>query len=57
MMNEIRFDRQKNRVAMIKLSAPGFVKDLILTLAAALWTGLAGSALFILLVFAMNSTV
>jgi|GEM_PF-6604652 len=34
-----------------------FLRDLLLTLAAALWSGIASSALFILLVFACNGGV
>jgi hypothetical protein len=41
----------------VALSTPGFLKDLLLTLAAALWAGLAGSTLLMLLVFALSGTV
>ncbi len=43
-------------VALVALSSPGLLKDLLLTLAAALWAGLTGSTLLMLLVFAMSGT-
>ena len=45
--NEIMLERPETRL----LLSQAFLKDLLLTLAAALWTGLAASTLFVLLVF------
>ncbi|MEN8166932.1 MAG: hypothetical protein ABFR65_05565 [Pseudomonadota bacterium] len=42
--------------SLSEVFTPGFLQDLLLTLAAALWAGLAGSTLLMLLVFALSGT-
>ena len=58
MMNKTNSSRSLTRRSDdLLLQERSFLKDLLLTLGAAIWTGLAGSVLCILLVFSICGTV